>query len=119
MWQLQTAGTQSVLGDTFFWQRRRTPNIFLLPVLLWEYLPCCKNGFRSSCFFKDFYLKKKKQKQKQAVQIKWNTVTGTGEECVHSHKQWKVLSSFSLFGKVIDIKLFLKCVKARGKEILQ
>lgn len=54
MWQLQTAGTQSVLGDTFFWQRRRTPNIFLLPVLLWEYLPCCKNGFRSSCFFKDF-----------------------------------------------------------------
>lgn len=49
----------------------------------------------------------------QAVQIKGNTVTGTGEECVHSNKQWKVLSPFSLFGKVTDIKLFLKCVFQR------
>lgn len=51
------AGTQSVLSDTFFWQRWRTPNIFLLPVLLWEYLPCCKKGFQSSCSFKDFFKK--------------------------------------------------------------
>lgn len=58
----------------------------------------------------------------QAVQIKGNTVTGTGEECVHSNKQLKVLSPFSLFGKVTDIKLLKNVsfsVKAREKEILQ